>query len=702
MLAGLPIEILLMISRNLDFEADINALAQVNCAFYSLFKDELYHHLRQILAYHEQFPFSGLAWTAKNGNADSVRRLLNAGVPPDTTNEFDAHPVILAAEEGHADVIRAFLEHQARLEKPENLASKSGPWQDGEDGSEGPFAFAFYSAALRGHDSVVKLLLGNIDFESLDQMYGRYFLDRAVDSRRTSAVKLVLEMGCVRWSHDQRDKFSLIYAAAADIELFRLVFDAAPECLLSDSDSQCKVFSVALRAKNFPVATFLKNKGFDRALLQSFELLDEYGYGDPQNACYHLARVAGDSPDLGLLLLGWIDVGAVLAGKSLHIADIENLIRGLAAGDFQSLLSASLDNYLKLHDDGPAYQDLLDFGLNHAVFYGHRVTASLLLDRGADSNVTDPFLTILFTKDTALTYAVSRGHLELIELLLDRGADSTIIEPHLLDVAMYLSNPEKCLEVLRLLSQRVPLRLTTSTDYSLSALAADHGNAIFSFCLDYFNFELDSRDIDQREAFISIGEKGDIAMLKKFLDAGFDANLESFRRRPLNILLATACAPDQKAAENGVRLLLQYGANIHARDSRRNRTLLQILVSGDPSLRHSSDEGSGVRILSRNGADLLDIKSFEMNLVCMSGMSRYEVFEAKCFDYDLLNIASRRYRTEDFTAASMVKILLECFEERCIPFGQIKDRLLVATGNSDREISRILWKYYWRRVYPVS
>lgn len=93
MLTDLPTEILLVISQNLEFEADLNALAQVNRAFYPIFNDLLYRHLQQIVALHATEPFKGLLWAARNGNADSVRSLLNAGVPPDTTGAIDDHPV---------------------------------------------------------------------------------------------------------------------------------------------------------------------------------------------------------------------------------------------------------------------------------------------------------------------------------------------------------------------------------------------------------------------------------------------------------------------------------------------------------------------------------------------------------------------------------------------------------------------------------
>lgn len=547
------------------------------------------------------------------------------------------------------------------------------------------------------------LLLQHINFESLDHTCEHFFLDRAVDFCHASIVKLVLEMGYVRWAHDESDKKSLGRAATKGIQLLQLVFNAAPDSLLSDHDTQISVLEAAIQSKNFTVVEFLKNKGFDRVLLQAFEDNGENGLL-LRYACCRLAHVAGESRELALLLLGWIDVGAVLAVNS-H--EVEHLIRGLAAGDFQSLLSASLDYYLEIHSNGPAYQRLLDLGLSYVAYFGRRDTASLLLDRGANPNGSElnagesfPRMT---NRDCALSYAVNgHGDIETINLLLDWGVHPSMKYFSLFCQVIRHSPLEKRPEILRLLTRRVPLRLTIGDDhFEISLLAAQSGKAKLSLIFDYFNFKPDPKNFDHQEAFINVGKRGHIAMLKKFLDAGFDANLESFYRRPLNILLATACAPDPKDAQTGVRLLLQYGANILRQDSTLNRTLLQNLVSRD--LKVLSDEGPGIRILSQNGADLLDIETFQKDDELCIDSPRSEASKVQSFRTDLLYIAASRDWTENDTAASTVNILLKCYEERGIPLSQIKDRIVAATvGNSDREITRIMWKYYWRRVYPVD
>ena len=51
---------------------------------------------------------------------------------------------------------------------------------------------------------------------------------------------------------------------------------------------------------------------------------------------------------------------------------------------------------------------------------GHRETASLLLDRGADINLKNN------DGETALMEASSSGHTEIVSLLLDRGADVNV------------------------------------------------------------------------------------------------------------------------------------------------------------------------------------------------------------------------------------------------------------------------------------
>ncbi|WP_431783104.1 ankyrin repeat domain-containing protein [Streptomyces chumphonensis] len=79
---------------------------------------------------------------ARRGETDTVAAYVDAGVPPNLTNDKGDSLVMLAAYHGHAEAVRALLERGADADKP-------------NDRGQTPLA----GAVFKGEDEVVRALL---------------------------------------------------------------------------------------------------------------------------------------------------------------------------------------------------------------------------------------------------------------------------------------------------------------------------------------------------------------------------------------------------------------------------------------------------------------------------------------------------------------------------------------------------------------
>ncbi|WP_340559271.1 ankyrin repeat domain-containing protein [Streptomyces sp. GSL17-111] len=79
---------------------------------------------------------------ARRGETDTVAAYVDAGVPPNLTNDKGDSLVMLAAYHGHAEAVRALLERGADADKP-------------NDRGQTPLA----GAVFKGEDDVVHALL---------------------------------------------------------------------------------------------------------------------------------------------------------------------------------------------------------------------------------------------------------------------------------------------------------------------------------------------------------------------------------------------------------------------------------------------------------------------------------------------------------------------------------------------------------------
>ncbi|CAG5179642.1 uncharacterized protein ALTATR162_LOCUS9388 [Alternaria atra] len=136
-LLDLPNELLRDISEYLESERDINAVAQANRPLYGLLNSYLYRYNVQ------QSGSSALLWAARHDQEATAQKSLREKANIQATNDDDDEaPLLLAAENGHKQVVKLLVDKGADV-----------------NAQGGRYGNALYAASYRGHEAVVRQLL---------------------------------------------------------------------------------------------------------------------------------------------------------------------------------------------------------------------------------------------------------------------------------------------------------------------------------------------------------------------------------------------------------------------------------------------------------------------------------------------------------------------------------------------------------------
>lgn len=291
--------------------------------------------------------------------ANLARILLERGANPDLPGVDGWTPLISSASNGYTKTVVALLDHHAQLEMQTVM----------DDEEAGQWTAVGY-AAINDHPDIVKLLVDAGAILSHKSQQGTTPLHLAAP-----ATARVLLQHRKRLNIDERNNRNAtpLYCAAGSksSEVCRLLIDAGANLNLQEDDGHTPLNFAASDGNVELVKMLLQEGDCDR------NLASHAG----RTPLHYAAALAESLETVKLLVEGGADVsrvGSVLIGSSLQAA-CENTVAG------REIIEYLLDNGADLH----AQVGTKGFAISAAAIYGTPEIISLLLQRGATTNVKD-------------------------------------------------------------------------------------------------------------------------------------------------------------------------------------------------------------------------------------------------------------------------------------------------------------------------
>jgi ankyrin repeat protein len=439
------------------------AVAQTMWAADEAGRDELF------IALAEKDGATALRFSAKHGVTGAIRRLAMSGVSVDETTKSSSGftPLILAAQNGHADAVSVLLDCGA-----DPMAMALG-------------ANALAVALLKSHQAVVDVLLARVrDLSGLKYMRGT-LLHLAAEQNRPDIVPLLVQRGVSPNEPDNLNVTPLAVAAErGHLEVVKALLDAGASTELPPPPPGEKQWDSMFRLKDTPLIHAAKNG--NEAIVR---LLTDAGAKVEIRGQQEMTALDWAKQFWNANIVAILKQKAGLSGDALDGMD---LIQAAKAGDVETIRRA--------------------------------------LAIGADVDCRDKptqgeYKTI--PGRTALMHAAIQGHVEAARLLLEAGASLSVkedggMEATALEVAARHDQPE----ILALMIERLPKRDDKLLGRAIVEAAAAGALEAVRFLLDA-GVKVDARGSERQTALIAAAGSGRDAVVKLLLERGAKVDLKS-------------------------------------------------------------------------------------------------------------------------------------------------------------------------------
>ncbi|CAG8928585.1 unnamed protein product [Penicillium salamii] len=688
-LESLPVEIIEIIIKNFEYSIDLCAFSQVNHRHYSITCKELNRRICQDpLLPQDELDGSLLHSAARSGNEFCIRRILQAGYRPDPRVDRVWDPVILAAQEGHTEIVKILLEsgvdpNTTQLNGPKRMASNP-----------------LVAALSNGHESTVRLLIehgARLENEDDDVPVERP-LHAAIRNGYPFLVQLLLENGCNPLKPgpgsdiDESSAWTVALGSECraalngwfnksschDLQTIRMLVDTGikPEFSSEGYPYHHQLIS-ALQKGNFPRFKYLCAHGAELDIWPS--VIEDMSKWRGREALFKISYVSGVNPEEAEWLLGLIKIEDIM--KARDPRQMDSLIIGAIMGGAEDLLRRILKVYLEWESRRPiiglgkAKANLkLTFWLELAAKEGHISIVKMLLEQGANPHgLRSPS-----RLHVPICAAAKGGNLEIVNILLDLGAKPPTLTHHyrfLYSAINHVRDFEARLKFVQSLVERNIIMREDIDVRNILVLAMEGGAEMFQLIQQHVGAAAELDDPFYTKPFCDALTNGNMTKIEAFLKAGFKLNpiLHTKLRGLKGLVIDVAkMGKPLEIVESIVDLLLKYGVSPETPACQIIPSVIEI----DEKLRFPN----AVRILLKKGADPF----------------------ARCTDTDLspLELLGRHGGKE---RRAVAKALLDYFDDQKVPFSKVQSEIRqTASCTSDRQMARLLWRWYWPKVYPCT
>jgi ankyrin repeat protein len=682
-LLSLPNELIEIIAETIQFECDLNALAQTNQSLYNLLNPYLYRFNVQ------QRGSSAVSWAAERGRPETLQKLIQEGANLNirVDNHALSQPLLTAAMEGHIGVVKVLLDHGIPPDQIHDPADS-----EDETGYDQTRLTAMGWAAAGGHTDVFELLLARGADPTWKEPYKKEsILMLAVEGGNPDIVRRLIALGCEVDARDSDGVTALARAARyGDVEAAQALINHGADPESRDQRGKTPLFCAA-EGGHQTMVEFLLGKGVDPNPRNN----------DGQSPLS--AAAAQDRPTCVALLLEHIDIEHVIA-----------------AG-------------------GPEAYTVL----TSAAAFGHELVVKQLLEKGVDPDSRGATRSEWFVGGrTALSWAAEKGYYGNVHILLDYGAvdlcpeDDDDLPPHILAAG----NDHK--EIVALLLDRgvnVNMTHTSSGHTALSKAADEYADSVVQLLLER-GADPNHQIYDGRTPLALAVIGGNVSLVKMLLDAGADPDSEINWRQygedetwtPLQF----AAKSSRNEAGAIVKLLFEYSAKCRDIDNISSREVLFAAAKnaragvvrafleqgfcseteGDAHNRHRlllcALESTGSReiiclLLEEYGFDVHFQDDEGRTALCWAAMvgNEFEVRLLLTKGADPLHEDKEGHNALFYAIRSANKqatqLLVEYVDARDLKKDYLDNPQVTTVLQEHPDIQKILQSHYWREVYPV-